>query len=87
MRAGFAWPAVPWIAGLHAGAFLAFVPGYFTRGAVAAGLSLYWLTAGIGICLMASIGMARGVKRPRAGLASSRDPASEGETGLIGASR
>jgi fatty-acid desaturase len=49
--AGIAWPSVLWIAGLHAGALLAFVPGYFNWGAVAVGLSLYWLTAGIGICL------------------------------------
>ena len=33
------------------GPWLAFVPAYFTWPAVTVGLALYWLTAGIGICL------------------------------------
>ena len=49
--AGIAWPAVLWIAGLHIGALAAFVPALFTWPAVAVGLGLYWLTAGLGICL------------------------------------
>ena len=49
--AGIAWPAVLWIAGLHAGALVAFVPACFTWCAVAVCLFLYWLTACLGICL------------------------------------
>ena len=49
--AGIAWPSVLWIAGLHVGALAALVPACFTWPAVAVGLGLYWLTAGLGICL------------------------------------
>src|SRR5689334_24965356 len=49
--AGIAWGPTLWIAGLHAGALLALRPGQFTSGALAACLLLYWLTAGLGICL------------------------------------
>src|SRR5689334_25391530 len=49
--AGIAWPAVLWIAALHVGALLAMVPSYFTWSSVVVGLCLYWLTAGLGICL------------------------------------
>ncbi len=48
---GIAWPAVLWIAGLHVGALAAFLPALFTWSAAAVCLSLYWLTAGLGICL------------------------------------
>src|SRR3954470_5935673 len=46
-----AWPPVIWILGLHAGALLAFVPGYFTWPALAVCLFLHWVTGGIGICM------------------------------------
>jgi fatty-acid desaturase len=51
VRAGIAWPPVLWIGGLHAGALLAFVPAYIDWYALAACVSLYWLTAGLGICM------------------------------------
>ena len=49
--AGIAWAPVLWIAGLHAGALLAFVPAYFTWQALAVCLVLHWLTGGLGICM------------------------------------
>ena len=49
--ASFAWGPFVWVAGLHAGAGFAFLPAYFTRGAVLVCLFLMWLTGGIGICL------------------------------------
>ncbi len=49
--AGIAWAPTLWIGGLHLGALLALVPAYFTWGALAVCLVLYWLTAGLGICL------------------------------------
>lgn len=49
--AGIAWAPVLWIAGLHALALMAFIPGYFSLKAVAVCAVLYWLTAGLGICL------------------------------------
>ena len=49
--AGIAWGPVLWIGGLHVGALLAFVPGYFSWQALAVCLVLHWLTGGIGICL------------------------------------
>ena len=50
-RTGIAWGPVLWIGGLHVGALLAFVPGYFTWQALAVCLLLHWLTGGIGICM------------------------------------
>jgi stearoyl-CoA desaturase (delta-9 desaturase) len=49
--AGISWGPVPWIGGLHVGALLAFVPGYFSWPALAVCLFLHWLTGSIGICL------------------------------------
>lgn len=49
--AGIAWAPVLWIGGLHVGALLAFVPGYFSWSALAVCLSLHWLTGCLGICL------------------------------------
>jgi stearoyl-CoA desaturase (delta-9 desaturase) len=49
--AGIAWGSVLWLAGLHAGALGALVPGYFSWQALAVCFFLYWLTACIGICL------------------------------------
>ena len=49
--AGIAWGSLLWIAGLHAGALLAFLPAYFTWQALAVCLVLHWLTGGIGICM------------------------------------
>lgn len=49
--AGVAWPPVLWIAGLHAGALLAFVPAYFSWSAVVACLVLHWMTGSLGICM------------------------------------
>jgi fatty-acid desaturase len=49
--AGIAWAPLLWIGGLHVGALLALLPGTFTWQALAVGLVLYWLTAGVGICL------------------------------------
>ena len=43
--AGIAWAPLLWIAGLHAGALLAFRPAYFSWQALLAGLVAYWLTA------------------------------------------
>src|ERR1700755_2118915 len=48
---GIAWAPLTWIAGLHAGALLAFLPTTFSWQALLAGLLTYWLTAGLGICL------------------------------------
>lgn len=48
---GIAWPALIWIAALHVGALLAFVPSYFSWPALAMCLFLHWLTGGIGICM------------------------------------
>ena len=49
--AGIAWPAVLWIAALHVGALLAFVPGYFSWSALAVCLVLHWMTGSLGICM------------------------------------
>ncbi|MGZ3356033.1 MAG: acyl-CoA desaturase [Isosphaeraceae bacterium] len=49
--AGIAWAPVLWIGGLHVGALLAFVPGYFSWSALVVCLSLHWLTGCLGICL------------------------------------
>jgi fatty-acid desaturase len=49
--AGIAWGSLLWIAGLHAGALLAFLPASFTWQALAVCLALHWLTGGIGICM------------------------------------
>jgi stearoyl-CoA desaturase (delta-9 desaturase) len=46
-----AWPALIWIASLHLGALLAFVPGYFSWPAFGVCLFLHWLAGGIGICM------------------------------------
>jgi fatty-acid desaturase len=50
-RTQIAWGPVIWILGLHAGALLAFVPGFFTWQALLVCLGLHWLTGGIGICM------------------------------------
>ena len=49
--AGIAWGPVLWVAALHAGALLAFIPAYFTWRALLVALALHWLTGGVGICL------------------------------------
>jgi stearoyl-CoA desaturase (delta-9 desaturase) len=49
--AGIAWPPLIWIAALHVGALLAFVPGHFTWPALAVCLFLHWFSGGIGICM------------------------------------
>lgn len=49
--AGIAWPALIWIAALHVGALLAFVPSYFSWQALAVCVLLHWVTGGIGICM------------------------------------
>src|ERR1700751_2980582 len=49
--AGISWGPVLWIGGRHAGALLAFVPGYFSRPPLPVCLILHWLTGTIGICL------------------------------------
>jgi fatty-acid desaturase len=49
--ARIAWASLLWIAGLHLGALLAFLPANFTWQALLAGLVTYWLTGGLGICL------------------------------------
>ena len=46
-----AWPALIWIGFLHVGALLAFVPAYFSWGAVLTCLVLHWVTGGLGITL------------------------------------
>ena len=46
-----AWTPLFWIAGLHLGALLAFVPAFFSWSAVAVCAFLMWLTAGVGICM------------------------------------
>jgi len=46
-----AWAPVIWIVLIHAGAALAFFPGYFTWGALAACLVGHWVTGGLGITL------------------------------------
>ncbi|HEX9095837.1 MAG TPA: fatty acid desaturase [Candidatus Dormibacteraeota bacterium] len=51
VSAGIAWGSLLWIAGLHVGALLAFLPASFTWQALAACLALHWLTGGIGICM------------------------------------
>ena len=49
--AGIAWLPVLWIAGLHVGALLAFVPAFFSWSAVVACLILHWMTGSLGICM------------------------------------
>ncbi len=49
--AGIAWGPVLWIGALHLGALMAFVPANFTWQALLVAILLYWLTAGLGICL------------------------------------
>jgi stearoyl-CoA desaturase (delta-9 desaturase) len=46
-----AWAPLLWIAGLHLGALLAFVPAFFSWSAVAVCAFLTWATAGVGICM------------------------------------
>jgi sn-1 stearoyl-lipid 9-desaturase len=46
-----AWPPLIWIAGLHLGALLAFIPANFSWSALAVCFFLMWLTGGIGICM------------------------------------
>ncbi len=46
-----AWIPLVWIGGLHLGALLALIPGYFSWSGLALCLILHWLTGGIGICL------------------------------------
>ncbi|MDX2037501.1 MAG: fatty acid desaturase [Isosphaeraceae bacterium] len=45
------WGPLIWIAALHLGALLAFVPAYFSWWAVLGCVVLHWLTGGIGICM------------------------------------
>jgi stearoyl-CoA desaturase (delta-9 desaturase) len=49
--ARISWASVLWIGGLHAGAILAVIPGFFSWSGLAVCLFLHWLTGGIGICL------------------------------------
>ena len=46
-----AWPALIWIGFLHVGALLAFVPAYFSWGALLTCVVLHWVTGGLGITL------------------------------------
>src|SRR5262245_4308351 len=46
-----AWAPLIWMAGLHLGALLAFVPAYFTWKALGVCLLLHWFTGGVGITL------------------------------------
>ena len=46
-----AWAPIIWIGGLHVGALLAFVPGWFSWSGLALCLLLHWMTGGIGICM------------------------------------
>jgi len=46
-----AWPSLIWMAALHIGALLIFVPAYFSWSALAVFAVGYWLTASVGICL------------------------------------
>lgn len=46
-----AWTPLIWIASLHLGALLAFVPAFFSWSAVAVCVLLMWVTAGVGICM------------------------------------
>ena len=46
-----AWTPLLWIAALHLGALLSFVPGYVTWTALGLCLFLGWSTGGIGICM------------------------------------
>ena len=50
-RNSIAWPALIWIALLHLGALLAFVPAFFTWDALLLCLVLHWVTGGLGITL------------------------------------
>lgn len=45
------WPALIWIAFLHAGALLAIWPGFFSWSGLLLCVVLHWVTGGIGICL------------------------------------
>lgn len=47
-----AWAPILYMAALHVGALLAFVPAYFSWSGVALCFLLHWLTGGIGICLV-----------------------------------
>jgi fatty-acid desaturase len=49
--AGIAWPSFIWVAFLHVGALLAFVPAYFTWQALLLCFVLHWVTGGLGITL------------------------------------
>ena len=49
--AGIAWGPVIWIAFIHLGALLAFVPAYFSWSALLVCVILHWVTGGLGICL------------------------------------
>jgi fatty-acid desaturase len=46
-----AWGPVLWMGGLHLGALLAVVPGWFSWSGLALCFFLHWLTGGIGICM------------------------------------
>lgn len=46
-----AWPPLIWITSIHLGALMAFVPGFFTWGALVACLVGHWITGGIGITM------------------------------------
>jgi len=46
-----AWPSVIWMAAIHIGALLVFLPAYFSWSGVVLCLLLHWLTGGIGICM------------------------------------
>ncbi len=50
-KVNIAWGPIIWMAFLHTGALLAFVPGFFTWSGLVICLVLHWLTGGIGICM------------------------------------
>ena len=50
-KLNIAWGPIIWMAFLHTGALMAFVPGYFTWSGLVICLVLHWLTGGIGICM------------------------------------
>src|ERR1700684_3479128 len=50
-RLKLAWTPILWMGGLHLGALLAVVPGWFSWSGLALCFLLHWLTGGIGICM------------------------------------
>lgn len=48
---GIFWPVVFWIALVHLGALLAFVPMFFSWWSIGLVFVLHWLTGGVGVCL------------------------------------